>query len=65
MWQATPDPSRVTFTSRASASQSAQMEHTVKKLPELSPFSQNFWRLRLQNQTRPLSTVRRSDYRFM
>ncbi len=35
------------------------------KLPELSPFTQNLLRLRLQKQARPPAMVRRSDSSFI
>ena len=57
MWQATPSPSAVTFSSTVSSSQSTRIRRTASLLPDVSPFVQSWPRLRLKKVAKPLSRV--------
>jgi hypothetical protein len=53
-------PSGTTTISSASQSQSMRISWMCSTWPEVSPFFQSAFRLRLQKWTRPVSTVRAS-----
>src|SRR5262249_35967096 len=65
VWQTLPSPSRFTFTSTVSSSQSERSEVTCRRLPEVSPLVQSSLRERLKKVTKPLSRVRASASSFM
>ena len=59
VWHTLPSPSRVTFTSTVSSSQSTRMRSTSRRLPEVSPFIHSLLRVRLKNVAKPVSRVSR------
>ena len=57
MWQTLPSPSRFTFTSTVSSSQSTRMSTTCERLPEVSPFVHSVLRVRLKKVAKPVRRV--------
>ena len=58
-------PGESTRASSVSPSQSAAIDTSLCMLPLVAPLFQSSWRLRLQNQVVPVSSVRRNDSAFI
>ena len=65
VWQTLPSPSRFTFTSTVSSSQSVSISTTCRRLPEVSPFIQSLLRVRLKKVAKPVRRVSASASSFM
>src|SRR5207253_7239107 len=65
VWQTLPSPSRFTFTSTVSSSQSTRISTTACLLPEVSPFIHSVLRVRLKNVAKPVRRVASSATSFM
>ena len=57
VWHTLPSPSRFTFSSTVSSSQSTSADVTCRRLPDVSPFVHSLPRVRLKNVAKPLSSV--------
>src|SRR5262249_4450717 len=64
-WHTLPSPSRFTFSSTVSSSQSTSSEVTCRRLPEVSPLVQSAFRVRLKNVANPVALVPSKASSFM